>query len=130
MALLLVGVAALALTIVALAIAIARARRRPRKRRSRKWLSAGGLVIDAGGRIALVRQRNRRGRWHWTLPKGRIDGRNWAVGDIGGVPGQSLKVCLVGENRGLWLDFADEGWRGDVVYALEIRRIDGATPSL
>jgi len=73
MALLLVGVAALALTVVALAIAIARAPRRSRKRRSRKWLSAGGLVIDAGGRIALVRQRNRRGRWHWTLPKGRID---------------------------------------------------------
>jgi ADP-ribose pyrophosphatase YjhB (NUDIX family) len=73
MALLLMGVAALALTVVALAIAIARAPRRPRKRRSRKWLSAGGLVIDARGRIALVRQRNRRGRWHWTLPKGRID---------------------------------------------------------
>jgi ADP-ribose pyrophosphatase YjhB (NUDIX family) len=73
MALLVMGVAALALTVIALAIGIARARRRPRKRRSRKWLSAGGLVIDAGGRIALVRQRNRRGRWHWTLPKGRID---------------------------------------------------------
>jgi ADP-ribose pyrophosphatase YjhB (NUDIX family) len=74
MALLLVGVAALALTVVALAIAIAGARRQPRRRRrSRKWTSAGGLVIDARGRIALVRQRNRRGRWHWTLPKGRID---------------------------------------------------------
>lgn len=71
MALLLVGVAALISTIVALAIAIAR--RRPRRRRSRKWMSAGGLVIDARERIALVRQRNRRGRWHWTLPKGRID---------------------------------------------------------
>ena len=73
MALLVVGVAALALTVVALAIAIAGARRRPRRRRSRKWLSAGGLVIDGRGRIALVRQRSRRGRWHWTLPKGRID---------------------------------------------------------
>src|SRR5262249_44086107 len=29
--------------------------------------------IDDRGRIALVRQRNRRGRWRWTLPKGRID---------------------------------------------------------
>ena len=73
MALLLVGVAALTLTIVALAIALAGPRRQPRRRRSRKWMSAGGLVIDARGRIALVRQRNRRGRWHWTLPKGRID---------------------------------------------------------
>jgi ADP-ribose pyrophosphatase YjhB (NUDIX family) len=73
MALLLVGVAALILTIVALAIAIAGARRQPQRRRSRKWMSAGGLVIDARGRIALVRQRNRRGRWQWTLPKGRMD---------------------------------------------------------
>ena len=73
MALLLVGVAALALTVVALAIAIAGGRRRPQRRRSRKWMSAGGLVIDDRGRIALVRQRNRRGRWRWTLPKGRID---------------------------------------------------------
>ncbi len=74
MALLVVGVAALALTVVALSIAIAGARRRQQpRRRSRKWMSAGGLVIDARGRIALVRQRNRRGRWHWTLPKGRID---------------------------------------------------------
>jgi ADP-ribose pyrophosphatase YjhB (NUDIX family) len=44
-----------------------------RRRLARKWTSAGGLVIDGRGRIALVRQRNRRGRWRWTLPKGRID---------------------------------------------------------
>jgi len=43
------------------------------KRLGRKWMSAGGLVIDGRGRIALVRQRNRKGRWRWTLPKGRID---------------------------------------------------------
>jgi AAA domain/Bifunctional DNA primase/polymerase, N-terminal len=53
------------------------------------------------------------------LPKGRIDGKNWAVGDINGAPGQSLKVCLVGENRGLLLDFADEGWRGDALDLIE-----------
>lgn len=47
--------------------------RRGGKGPGRKWLSAGGLVIDGRGRIALVRQRNRRGRWRWTLPKGRID---------------------------------------------------------
>jgi 8-oxo-dGTP pyrophosphatase MutT (NUDIX family) len=46
----------------------------PRRRRRRgKWTSAGGIVVDRRGRIALVRQRNRRGRWRWTLPKGRID---------------------------------------------------------
>jgi 8-oxo-dGTP pyrophosphatase MutT (NUDIX family) len=38
-----------------------------------KWASAGGVVLDRRGRIAVVRQRNRRGRWRWTLPKGRID---------------------------------------------------------
>jgi len=53
------------------------------------------------------------------LPKGRVDGKNWTVGDINGAPGQSLKVCLVGESRGLWLDFADEGWRGDALDLVE-----------
>jgi len=38
-----------------------------------KWTSAGGLVIDRRGRIAVVRQRDRQGRLRWTLPKGRID---------------------------------------------------------
>src|SRR3954468_23378542 len=38
-----------------------------------KWSSAGGVVIDERGRVALVRQRDRKGRWRWTLPKGRID---------------------------------------------------------
>jgi 8-oxo-dGTP pyrophosphatase MutT (NUDIX family) len=38
-----------------------------------KWKSAGGAVIDRRGRIALVRQRDRKGRWRWTLPKGRMD---------------------------------------------------------
>jgi hypothetical protein len=53
------------------------------------------------------------------LPGGRVDGKNWAVGSINGEPGKSLKVCLVGENRGLWLDFADEGWRGDALDLVE-----------
>ena len=53
------------------------------------------------------------------LPKGQIDGKNWAVGNINGEPGQSLKICLLGENRGLWLDFADEGWKGDALDLVE-----------
>jgi ADP-ribose pyrophosphatase YjhB (NUDIX family) len=68
MALLIVAVAALLLGAALIASAW-----RGRKGRGRKWMSAGGLVIDGRGRIALVRQRNRRGRWRWTLPKGRID---------------------------------------------------------
>jgi len=42
-------------------------------RRGEKWSSAGGILFDERGRIALVRQRDRMGRWRWTLPKGRID---------------------------------------------------------
>jgi hypothetical protein len=53
------------------------------------------------------------------LPKGRVDGKNWAVGDINGSEGQSLKICLVGESRGLWVDFADDGWRGDTLDLVE-----------
>ena len=39
----------------------------------KKWESAGGVVVDGDGRVALVEQRDRRNRWRWTLPKGRID---------------------------------------------------------
>ena len=38
-----------------------------------KWSSAGGVVYNAEGRIALVLQRDRSRRLRWTLPKGRID---------------------------------------------------------
>ena len=38
-----------------------------------KWLSAGGVVFRKSGRIALVKQRARRGGWKWTFPKGRVD---------------------------------------------------------
>jgi 8-oxo-dGTP diphosphatase len=36
------------------------------------WRSAGGLVRDGAGRIALIRERSH-GSWRWTLPKGRIN---------------------------------------------------------
>jgi 8-oxo-dGTP diphosphatase len=35
--------------------------------------SAGGVVFDTEGRVALVRQRDRRNRLRWTWPKGRLD---------------------------------------------------------
>ncbi len=37
-----------------------------------KWCSAGGLVLNERGEVAIVLQRKRR-RWRWTLPKGRVD---------------------------------------------------------
>ena len=63
---------AVALILIAAGVAIARTLGAGR-RRTRKWSSAGGVVIDGRGRIALVRQRDRKRRWRWTLPKGRID---------------------------------------------------------
>lgn len=66
---------ALVATLVAAAaiglLAVARARRRAKG--AEKWASAGGVVVDARGRIALIRERDRRRRRRWTLPKGRID---------------------------------------------------------
>src|SRR5262252_7513451 len=38
-----------------------------------KWTSAGGLVFDRDGRIALVCERRRSGGRRWTLPKGRLE---------------------------------------------------------
>src|SRR5688500_271755 len=49
-----------------------------------KWTSAGGVVLDARGRIALVRERGRTG---WTLPKGRLE------------PGETLEEAALREVR-------------------------------
>ena len=38
-----------------------------------RWISAGGVVFDRKGRVALVRQPDRALRSRWTLPKGRLD---------------------------------------------------------
>jgi 8-oxo-dGTP pyrophosphatase MutT (NUDIX family) len=38
-----------------------------------KWSSAGGVVFNERGEIAIVLQRGRDERLRWTLPKGRID---------------------------------------------------------
>src|SRR5262245_47957999 len=38
-----------------------------------KWSSAGGVVLNDRGEIAIVLQRGRDDRLRWTLPKGRID---------------------------------------------------------
>jgi ADP-ribose pyrophosphatase YjhB (NUDIX family) len=38
-----------------------------------KWTSAGGVVFDKQGRVALVKERKRSGLLRWTLPKGRLE---------------------------------------------------------
>ncbi len=57
------------------------------------------------------------------LPQGKRHGKEWCVGSIMGEPGQSLKICLEGEKKGRWSDFATkEG--GDLLdlWALSLRR--------
>ena len=39
-------------------------------------------------------------------PAGKQEGLYWIVGDINGTPGESFKICLAGEKRGLYQDFA------------------------
>ncbi len=68
-----------------------------RTRRGKKWSSAGGILLDERGRIALVRQRDRKGRWRWTLPKGRID------------PGETVEEAALREVH------EESGMRGRIV---------------
>lgn len=49
------------------------------------------------------------------LPRGRRQGREWAVGSIAGEPGESLKVCIQGAKAGTWCDFAEGGEGGDLI---------------
>lgn len=47
--------------------------RASRTLRQQKWHSAGGVVTNLRGEVAIVLQRDRKGRLRWTLPKGRLD---------------------------------------------------------
>jgi 8-oxo-dGTP pyrophosphatase MutT (NUDIX family) len=92
--LLIVVVAGLLLVAAALVVAKAvGAWTRP----GRKWSSAGGILFDERGRIVLVRQRDRKGRWRWTLPKGRID------------PGETAEEAALREV------YEESGMRGRIV---------------
>jgi len=52
----------------------------------------------------------------FLLPRGYNDGTNWRVGSVKGEPGNSLSVCLIGDHKGLWRDWAgsDED-HGDIL---------------
>lgn len=80
------GAAAIALAVVVVggAAAVVVALRR-HVGAGKKWASAGGIVVDGDGRVALVEQRDRKNRWRWTLPKGRID------------PGESAETAALRE---------------------------------
>lgn len=50
----------------------------------------------------------------YLLPGGIENKREWEVGSINGEEGKSLKVCLAGNKKGIWSDFAT-GEKGDLI---------------
>ncbi|MDF1551906.1 MAG: AAA family ATPase [Deferrisomatales bacterium] len=50
----------------------------------------------------------------YLLPGGCVQGREWVAGSVNGEKGKSLKVCLSGDKRGVWADFA-AGVSGDLL---------------
>jgi 8-oxo-dGTP diphosphatase len=64
-------------------------------------VSAGGLVIDDGGRVLLIRARDLRNRPVWTLPKGAL------------ATGESSETAALREVR------EETGYRCEVVRELE-----------
>ena len=63
--------------------------------------SAGGLVVDAAGRVLLIRARDLRARPVWTLPKGTL------------APGETSAEAALREVR------EETGWRCELVRPLE-----------
>jgi len=43
----------------------------------------------------------------YLFPTGQKIGKDWAIGDVHGADGKSLKICLEGNRAGWWCDFAD-----------------------
>lgn len=77
-----------------------------------KWLSAGGVVFRKSGKIALVKQRARRGGWRWTFPKGRVDrGETIAQAAVREVLEESGLHVRIGVHVGAW-----EGTRNVIHY--------------
>lgn len=50
----------------------------------------------------------------YLLPNGKRKGNEWCVGSIQGEAGESLKICMTGDKRGIWSDFAT-GHGGDLL---------------
>ena len=56
------------------------------------------------------------------LPGGRIDGRVWRCGSVGGEAGDSLYVYVAGRRRGRWEDAARPGEHGDMLDLIRAAR--------
>jgi ADP-ribose pyrophosphatase YjhB (NUDIX family) len=63
--------------------------------------SAGGLVVDEGGRVLLIRARDLRNQPVWTLPKGALN------------PGETASDAALREVR------EETGWQCEVVEELQ-----------
>jgi twinkle protein len=50
----------------------------------------------------------------YFFPDGKMEGGNWRIGSLGGEKGQSLSICLTGEKKGIFSDFAT-GDSGDML---------------
>lgn len=50
----------------------------------------------------------------YLLPNGQRKGKEWCVGSTQGEAGGSLKICMTGEKKGVWSDFA-MGLGGDLL---------------
>lgn len=60
-------------------------------------------------KLELLRKRALRDLEIWLpqwYPKGKGNKGYFEIGDVSGTQGDSLKICLSGEKRGLWYDFA------------------------
>lgn len=51
----------------------------------------------------------------FLLPNGKHQGQYWCVGSINGELGKSLRVCLAGEKKGRWSDYAESQHYGDML---------------
>jgi twinkle protein len=49
------------------------------------------------------------------FPDGKREGKDWVVGDLSGVAGASLKVCMTGARIGIWNDFSSDDKGGDIL---------------
>lgn len=69
-------------------------------------ITAGEISERLAARAESVAQK--------LLPGGKREGREWCAGSTSGDEGKSLKVCIAGEKRGVWKDFAT-GESGDAL---------------
>ena len=64
-------------------------------------------------------KRNLEGYLRYLLPKGKVKGHEYAVGNVQGDKGESLRIELRGDKTGLWIDHAtDES--GDMITLWEL----------